>query len=774
GYTRYEVETGNITIAANKFYRLSLWVKTIDVSSASGAYISLINKDDEDKELTSFTKVNTKDYDEYYNDWCEITIVIRGSEDKDTNAALRFALGTGNRWANTLTSGSMYVANLSMTDITYANFNDTSTSTYVKSVNLTESLTYTFTNGEFNNYDHDDENLEGGVALNEQQFAATPEDWTISDSTQPINGKEDEETKEVTSLFAGVIALNPTSDDKLNFEASNQALAVVGEGNQNVFDNFYNYDPTLSDKYLDSLAGPNLLAIGSKDSKKYAIGFASTNVSLSSNSYYSLSVYAKTCKATTASIFLTGESSTTSAADGETYFVIKNATEANGEWTKYTFYIEVGNTSVSVKLNLWLGLDANYADVDGETEEERLENAKSAGMVFFDHIVQETINEEKYNEAVAGATDIKLSFLTDSFDALSTSVESRSELTKSDDWSGAADTSQASSNTKGGIIYADRGFLETVHEGDVDYVKILGKEYDIKDIEITTEELNDAKASGEYTGKTDDEITQALKEKKLLEQKKANWMPIDELNAHSGNRMLMINNVENSAYIYTSKSNSFSENSFYKVSVWVRTYGISGKENDDTIGANIELYLGSANEAGNAFIFTGIKADEWTKYEFYVQTRDDNVTSVTVKLSLGKYDTKEIDGKSEVIGLTKGFAMFDDVAIEKFSDEGVFENAKEQAKTDKKILTRELSSKTPGINPTDPAPEQPSGNTFNLDYLWWMIPTIVIGLVIIVVVVVLVIRKIKPVAKRATKKVSSPMSSEMLDTKRNKYDEGKE
>ncbi|MDE6060561.1 MAG: hypothetical protein K2G31_03745, partial [Clostridia bacterium] len=543
--------------------------------------------------------------------------------------------------------------------------------------------------------------------------------------------------------MAGVFALNATSEDKLYFEASNQALAVVGEGNQSVFDNFYNYDPTLSDKYLDSLAGPNLLAIGSKDSNKYAIGFTSTNVSLSSNSYYSLSIYAKTCKATTASIFLTGESSATSAVDGNNYFVIKNETNTNGEWTKYTFYIEVGNTSISVKLNLWLGLDANYADVDGETEEEKLENAKSSGMVFFDHIVQENITEEDYEAATAGATDIKLSFLTDSFDALSTSVESRSELTKSDDWSGATDTSQSSSNTKGGIIYADRGFLETVREDGVDYVKILGKEYDIDDIEITTDELNDAKASGEYTGKSDDEITQALKEKKLLEQKKNNWMPIDQLNAHSGNRMLIINNVENSAYIYTSKSNSFSENSFYKVSVWVRTYGISGEdENDETVGANIELYLGSANEAGNAFIFTGIKADEWTKYEFYVKTRNDSVSSITVKLSLGKYDTKDVDGKSVTIGLTTGYAMFDDVAIEKFSDESVFENAKEEAKNNKKVLTRELQESKGGNKDDDETNNnEQTGSGFNLDYLWWMIPTIVIGLVIIVVVVVLVIRK---------------------------------
>ena len=66
-------------------------------------------------------------------------------------------------------------------------------------------------------------------------------------------------------------------------------------------------------------------------------------------------------------------------------------------------------------------------------------------------------------------------------------------------------------------------------------------------------------------------------------------------------------------------------------------------------------------------------------------------------------------------------------------------------------------------------------NKFNLEYLWWMIPTIIIGLVIIVVVIIFVIRKLrKKGVKKALKQESAPVNTEMLDKKRNRYDEGKE
>ncbi len=757
----YEVESDDIVIEANKFYRLSLWVKTQDVNSASGAYVYLINRDDEDETLTSFTKINTFEYDEYYNDWCELTVVIRGAEDKNTNVALRFSLGTGNRWATTLTDGAMYVANVNMTTITYANFNDTSTGTYTKTVNLSKSYTYTVTNGSFDGYDLDDENLTSGEALKNQSVAATPENWTINDNTIDINGKNG------SNLYAGVIALDKVGN---SFATSAQAQAVTGLS-ADVFNSFYNnIGNEYGDDYLNSLAGPYMLALGSTDAQKsYAAGFASDNISLSANTYYSLSVYVKTFGNTKASVFLTGESS---VSDGQKYFAITNAVDK--DWTKYTFYIEVGNTSVSVKLNLWLGYDAEYMNVE---EDEAL----SSGKVFFDNVVLASIGEDVYNDANADVEEnVKLSFTTDSFDSLSSSAESRQELVKPENWTGAADTNQTSSNTKGGIIYADSQFYETEVVNGVSYARILGAEYKLEDITVTDQELTDAKENNLFPElTTDSEILEALKQKKLDDKKTENWIPVNELYAKSGNRMLIINNTTESGYIYTGTSNTLAEDSFYKVSVWVRTYGLKGKDG----GANVELYLGSANETNNALIFKGINtqkpatdtepaSNEWTKYEFYVKTLEEKVTSVTLKLSLGRYTTTEENGESVVKGLMSGYAMFDDVSIEKV-EERDYEQA--VASDSENILTRQVAADTSGKKDEEGNNQTPAANKFNLDYLWWMIPTIVIGLVIIVVVIVLVIRKVKPTAKRVSKKVNgAPMSTEMLDKKRSRYDEGKE
>ncbi len=177
----YEVESNQITVKANSFYRISFWLKTSDIKAESGAYVSLLDKtsqekDNKEKSLTSFTKINTTDTDAYLKDWVELIIVVRGGEN-DTNVALKFTLGTGDRFAaTTRTSGAMFVTNFNLSSITYANFTATTTSTYTQSVNLStkEATSSTFTNSSFNSYDHDDENIEAGKPLEQQSHAAMP------------------------------------------------------------------------------------------------------------------------------------------------------------------------------------------------------------------------------------------------------------------------------------------------------------------------------------------------------------------------------------------------------------------------------------------------------------------------------------------------------------------------------------------------------------------------------------------------------------------------
>lgn len=763
GDSRYEIETGKITIEKNKFYRFSVWVKTEDVKDTSGAYVSLVKKGDtvkDDSTLTTFSQINTnsdKDgFDPYLNNWCELTMFVKGSEKEDTDVTLKFALGTGDRWASsTLTSGSLYVANINGADITQSVYDSASTGTYVKTVNLASaSSSYTFTNGAFDDYDTKDENLESGKSLKEQSIAATPSNWTFSDKTLNPN-------KSGSNLVAGVISLDK---DGNKFAHTHQTDKTFPNIDASKFDNFY-ADLYAEGTDLNNRPGnkPQILAIGSNDStKKYAAGFSSNSVTLSANSFYALSVYARTVGNTKFSIYLTGESSVDS---GNGHFTVTNTTDS--DWTKYTFYIRTGHASVSLKLNLWLGEDSKYSAQDLSEDE-----AKSSGAVFFDNVTYNTIDEAKYNEAtVDDTTNRKLSFLTDSFDSLSSTVESRKSLSTPTGWTGTVSGTTSSKATKGGIVYADRNFYEVETVDGTDYARILGADYTVDSDKATPtdEEIAAAKADSRFEGKSDDEIIATLKEEKVVKLKKENWIPVSELAAHSGKQMLVINNTEKSAYTYTSSSLTLKEASFYEVSVWVRTYGMSS--DDDISGANIELYLGSANESDKPLAFTAIKAnDGWTKYTFYIKTMDDDVTSVTVKLSLGKYESETVDGETKVKGITSGYAMFDDVTV-KTVDESVYDSAT----AGDTVLKRQVSNETSGKGDDNNGSNETPSKTFNTEALWWMVPTIVLALLIIVVVVVYVVRKVrKPIAKKKEKKAASSADTPSLDAKHSKYDDNKE
>ena len=61
--------------------------------------------------------------------------------------------------------------------------------------------------------------------------------------------------------------------------------------------------------------------------------------------------------------------------------------------------------------------------------------------------------------------------------------------------------------------------------------------------------------------------------------------------------------------------------------------------------------------------------------------------------------------------------------------------------------------------------------TFNLDNLWWMIPTILIGLAIIAVVVVYYVRKYKKkFTKKTTDEPTDNVSASNVNKKKNDYD----
>ena len=792
--TYFYYDTDAFSIPANKTYRISFWVKTIGTQSTAGVHAYLVNSDDET--ISSFATINTetKVDDETTSVWKEYTFYILGHEAESKDLTLRFAYGTGTRWtSSTLADGTAFISNLSMTAIDRKDYaNATANSATVKSISLADEkvITGSFTNGNFNSVDvTETEGLEetDGILANYTE-AGAPSNWTLSDTTCKETGDDDKDAVIDTNksyydddnLVAGIIKLEQDADNKNFYNASNQISHLFGT-QASAFDTLYGEEnDTTYFENTDRIGAPYVLALAGLNGIKYSRRFTSKSFSLSAGNNYELKVWVKTIGTATYSIYLTG------GASGNTYFGEATnfvATSTDSDWTCYTFYIEVGLTSVSsLKLALGIGYDKSISgDLSAEGH-----NEFSSGIVLFDNVsLTSTTNDEEFDaitEDTILETERKISYLQDGFDTASETVESHTELSTPNGWKGTVGTDQSSKNTISGVVYADATTLPTheVNEDDAaagsefadiiaemgQTVSLFGKTYKVSDYEINQSEIDAVKA--QYEGKTDDEIKVILQKKKMYADMKANYISTSELLSTTdkdgndiadvlGKNFLVINNTANSAYTYTSSTYSLNAESFYRISVWVRTYNATGA------GASVEFFLGSANEKDNPFIFKGIGTKEgengttdWTQYTFYVKTLDEKVTAATVKLALGEYDADNKDL------LSTGYAMFDAIEFE-IIDETEFDNA---VKGDYvAIRTVAESSQEGNVEEEEEEVETPE-NEFNLDSLWWMIPTILLAIATIAVIIVFVVKKY-----RKPERAKTVENNEAIVEKRNKYED---
>ena len=789
--TYFYYDTDAFTITKNKAYRISFWVKTVDTQSTAGVHAFLVN--DEDETLSSFATINTETVvdDETVSTWTEYTFYVLGHETEDKEISIRIAYGTGTKWtSSTLADGVAFISNMSMTAIKHSDYeNATASGKNVKSVSLGEekSVASAFTNGNFNSYNVSDteglEEAEGILANNTE--AGAPNNWTLSDSTYKPLGDDKDNTVDTNksyydddNLVAGIIKLEQQADNKNFYNASNQISNLFG-AQATEFDTLYGAE---DDTYFDNaerLGAPYVLALAGLKDVKYSRRYTSKAFSLSAGSNYEVKVWVKTIGAATYSIYLTGGASGNTYFDQPANFVVK--TDGTTDWTCYTFYIEVGLTSVSsLKLSLGLGYDKSISgEVAGADE-------FSSGIVLFDNVtLTSTTTDEVFDgitEDTILATERKISYLSDGFDTASETVESHTELSTPNGWKGAVGTDQSSKNTLSGVVYADSSVLPThdIDEADAtdpNYAEIIasmgqtvslfGKTYKHTDYSILQTEIDAVEAN--YEGKTDDEIKVILQKIKMYNDMKANYISTTELLSTVdkdgndiadiiGKNFLVINNTSSSAYTYTSSNYSLNAENFYRVSVWVRTYNVTGA------GATIEFFLGSANEKDNPFVFKGIGTKEgengttaWTKYTFYVKTLDEKVSSATIKLALGEYDADNKDL------LSTGYAMFDAIEFE-IVDEAEFDSAVAGDFVAKRTVAE---SSQEGNVEEEEEPTTPN-NEFNLDSLWWMIPTILLAIATIAVIIVYVVKKFR---KPARARANDNIHNEAIVEKRNKYED---
>ena len=136
------------------------------------------------------------------------------------------------------------------------------------------------------------------------------------------------------------------------------------------------------------------------------------------------------------------------------------------------------------------------------------------------------------------------------------------------------------------------------------------------------------------------------------------------------NSILMIHNMTATAYKYTSSSHTLNKNSYYKLSVDVKTL-LDEDNTDDLAGAYI--YVNGSAYAGWEAIDTN---GEWVTYTLYIEGSELTDGSITVMLALGV-------GNTETGHMTKGYAFFDNVYLQNLSDvDEEDENAKEFTEKD--------------------------------------------------------------------------------------------
>lgn len=779
--TSFAYDTAEFEIKPNTFYRASLWVKTQDIKSGTGIYVYLMQKgeeaDDEPTALASFTAVNTSEVEDN-NGWTEITVLLRGDVDYKTGTTdggekvyLSFALGTGDRYAaTTLASGAAFVTNMSLTEITYSDYNGASTGTYAKKVDFSQSGTYSFTNGAFDNIDFaEDEALSSaGTPLQDSNAAGVPADWTLSDNTLDEN------------FVGGIVKLNADGT------ASKQITSVFGE-DYAFFNSVY---PDGTDAVIKAGA-PNMLVLAGKNGNKYNVGYTSDSFSLSASTNYTISVWARAEAGTKGMIYLTGEASGSERNGNSLYFVI----EGDGAWHRYTFNIKVGLTAVSLKLGLWLGENADITgavvgDEEGQVSEDSL---KSSGVIAFDSVtMRSTLTDEDFDNGAEDAYVRYIDFNSDSFDTMTDSTDNRGELTSPEDWSTAVGTDQSSSDTTSGVLYLDTngGYVELTEDG---YISLFEPDVDLDDFVIDDAEVDAALASGEY----DDRIAEIIAEGEYTTERDAliyilkkdkydalmknlgvTWDDIlpEAGIVPDGNRILVVNNTANSAFYYYSSNYTLSADKAYKISVRVYTHGIGHIdgltfESADDLGAYVELYLGSYTDSESPLRIANINpsAEEgWQTVTFYVMAPADDVTSVQLRLGLGLYD---VDNPDLLLG---GYAFFDAVTFEEITV-AEYESAADSIPEGDKYNVAYNVPNAPesGDTSVDNNPETPE-HTFNLDNLWWMVPTILLALATIAVVIVFFVKKYgKKFAKKAGEE-EAPVEKENLDNvnrKKNNYDD---
>ena len=714
------VSNGAYKVNPNSYYVFAMWVKTADIDSSTGLNVSLVSydpdKDYEDSKttLSTFSNLNTENLADYKSsnnaDYTEIRFFVQtGTESAEIGFDISLGSGTAND-SSAFAMGYAFVSTATVEQVTASDYSSATTSTVLKTYSFQASggSAEVSSNGYFKLTDvKSTQELYGEDVYNESGVLTgalgVPSNWTASSSDALKN-------KEVT---AGVVDIN-------NAEQKTAAGLTIDP------DTFYD---TMNMAGMNAKDYPNVLAISGNTGY---FGYKSNTISLSSDSYYVVSVWAKMEADAVISVTL---DTTTKSANYTTSPILES--EVGTGWQQYTFLVKTSATSVSATLGLYIGSEDGAA---GQTL-----------TAYFTMATYASVSETAYNSIVTAATNagtlnktvIERSFNTDSFDSYTSSDSSAATPSN---WTGAKIGDDASTD-----------------KDDLTAGVFNRKEGDWSLIDLDPDDADDSVIVNAVYNNTD-----------------SNYV---------GDNVLVIYNKNANAYKYSSSSSvTLKEDTYYRISVWVLTYGL---EKDDT--ATISLKLNNLsytfgketrtedNDVKRTVNTSSYSEDgvetigAWTQYNFYVKTETGVTPSATLTLSLGFEDEDSF---------VKGYAFFDNFTVDVITEDEFIERKPVEGETeetiDESLIADELVANNYRIVYTqedadaeeEPEEEETTEETPTADYLWLWISTGVLGALIIVAVVVVLFRKYSKKNKKLVKggsKKSSAQQGGASKSKKDKY-----
>lgn len=722
------------TLQKDTYYRFSVWVRTVDVPSTSGVVLTVYDGDKDTnsaaKAIATFAAVTTDkdlaDSSSSLNGYRELVCYFHTASLQNQDVTFEISLGSGGAFtSSTLFSGTAYIANASLVETDYTKYNGASASgTYEKKYDWYETLSSeTFTNGQFQKYNHSDTKFFKDGGVNEKgEFQSTsfgvPSGWTLK-------GEKDK-------AVAGIVDVN--RENLLNNLATKLGItaevlkAVPVDANDKPVETFGIY-----------AGGDSYLLINSADVEGLAkesvrVGYVSNSFTLNANSYYKISVMVKVMGDSKASVYLmTDNNISETNVDSKFENIEASTASQTGGWKRYTFYVKTGFSSISATLGLYLGgedkdvalTDANMVLADGlngkyvkkaaneyevynknthkdATETYNYKDSAKGGTVLFDYVIKEDISESVYNAKTASATA-----------SAADEYEETKRVEMNLDSFGLATTPDEGKPT------SPKGWTKTSLTKDTD-----------------TEQL----------------------------QSGVIYSTEDKYKAHSGESCLIIPYISSAgASYYASDAKTLTKDGFYKISVWAKlSEGHTGKAYITLVATN---YGENSKYVDYASQTIEVDSTDWKEYVFFIKAPSsdtkidkygDNAKDLSLKIRLGFGESA--DNKAS------GYVLFDDVLIEKLdvkADEfdkhvndfkaanaGLTVNTVKYSAIDKEEET--TPDKEPGKEDN-----KNSGKNFN----WVIFTSVAFGAIVVIAVAAFFIKKYLPKHKEGKQQVDKKKTS---------------